>query len=89
MSERIEAIYENGVFRPIGDVALPDHLQVVLIVEPKKLEPRSAEEIAEIVARQKAAAARLDAILDYSKDKQIEDGLTSEQHDQILYGEAP
>jgi predicted DNA-binding antitoxin AbrB/MazE fold protein len=84
MSERIEAIYENGVFRPIGDVALPEHLQVVLTVERKKSEPSSAQEIADVVARQKAAAARLDALLDYSKDKPDDDPAAIEAQQQAF-----
>ena len=33
MDQRIEAIYENGVFKPLGEVSLPDHLHVVLRIE--------------------------------------------------------
>ena len=33
MLDRIEAIFENGVFKPLGEVALPDHVRVVLRIE--------------------------------------------------------
>ena len=33
MDSRIEAIFENGVFRPLEDVALPEHVRVVLKIE--------------------------------------------------------
>jgi predicted DNA-binding antitoxin AbrB/MazE fold protein len=31
----VQAIYENGVFRPVGPVGLPDHCEVVF--EPRVL----------------------------------------------------
>ncbi len=32
--ERIEAIFENGVFRPVEDVSLPEKQRVLLSVDP-------------------------------------------------------
>ena len=34
MTIRVEAIYENGVFRPVERVALYDEERVTLIIEP-------------------------------------------------------
>ena len=34
MAIRVEAIYENGVLRPIGDVPLYDDERVTLTIEP-------------------------------------------------------
>jgi len=34
MSTQIDAVFENGVFRPIRSVALPEHQRVRLTVEP-------------------------------------------------------
>ena len=45
----IEAVFENGVFRPLGDVRLPEHQRVSLVVTvpddlPAHLLARAAEE---------------------------------------------
>ncbi|MBU4272995.1 MAG: antitoxin family protein [Planctomycetes bacterium] len=37
----IQAVYEDGVFRPIGDVALPDRARVEF--EPRLLEPQQTD----------------------------------------------
>ena len=86
MNDRIEAIYENGVFRPLGEVSLPDHLRVVLSIEKPGI--RVADD-AEVVARQKRAAALLDARLEQIPDNSPDDGFSSEDHDRILYGRQP
>jgi len=39
MSEPIRAIYENGVFKPLEALYLPEHQQVRLTVEPAQSEP--------------------------------------------------
>lgn len=39
MSQTIHAVYENGVFRPIGRVDLPEHCQVEVEVRAVKPEP--------------------------------------------------
>jgi predicted DNA-binding antitoxin AbrB/MazE fold protein len=31
---RVDAIYQNGVFKPLGEVGLEDNQRVFLIVEP-------------------------------------------------------
>jgi predicted DNA-binding antitoxin AbrB/MazE fold protein len=36
----IEAVYENGVFRPLGPVELPEHTRVAF--EPRQLDPQPA-----------------------------------------------
>ena len=83
MGKRIEAIYEDGVFKPLGKVSLPDGARVVLWIECK--ENRNADD-PEVVAAQKRAMAELDAKLVQLPDKSPDDGLSSEDHDRILYG---
>ena len=85
MNDRIEAIYENGVFRPLGEVSLPEHFRVVLRIEKRDI----VETDAEVVARQKRAAALLDARLEQIPDNSPDDGFSSEDHDRILYGGKP
>ena len=81
MDNRIEAIYENGVFKPLGEVRLPDHLRVVLRIEP---ESHGADE--GVLARQRHALAALDAEMAALPDNSPDDGLSSADHDRILYG---
>lgn len=82
MDNRIEAIYENGVFKPLTEVALPNQLRVVLRIEPEI--PDAAD--VESVARQQRAMAALDAELEHVPDNSPDDGLSSADHDRILYG---
>lgn len=80
---QIQAIFENGVFQPLGEVALPDHLCVVLRIENGDASTFNDE--TEAVARQKRAMAELDAELEALPDKSPDDGLSSADHDRILY----
>jgi predicted DNA-binding antitoxin AbrB/MazE fold protein len=49
MSETIEAIYENGLFKPVGPVALPEGTRVHIKVEA------SAAEVEERIQQQASA----------------------------------
>jgi predicted DNA-binding antitoxin AbrB/MazE fold protein len=80
----IQAIFENGVFRPLGEVALPDHLRVVLRIENG--EAATFNDETEAAARRKRAMAELDAELERLPDESSDDGLSSADHDRILYG---
>jgi predicted DNA-binding antitoxin AbrB/MazE fold protein len=82
MGKSIEAIYENGVFRPLGDISLPEGARVVLWIE---ILDRS-EDDADAIAQQKLALEQLNAELAGLPDNSHDDGLSSEDHDQILYG---
>jgi len=44
MSVPIRAIYENGVFKPLETLNLPEHQQVQLTVEPAQGDPIQAEQ---------------------------------------------
>ncbi len=84
MDQRIEAIYDNGVFRPIGELVLPDHLRVVLRIVGDGTD--RAEGDSSTVACQKRAMAALDAELETVPDNSPDDGLSSANHERILYG---
>jgi predicted DNA-binding antitoxin AbrB/MazE fold protein len=45
MTTTIEAIFENGVFRPVGKVDLPEHARVRLAVSswPIKIDPNDPQ----------------------------------------------
>ncbi len=36
MPKTIEAIYENGVFKPIKKVTIPEHSKIRIIISPEK-----------------------------------------------------
>jgi predicted DNA-binding antitoxin AbrB/MazE fold protein len=43
MAELIEAVYEQGAFKPLEPVELPEGQRVTLSVEPRALTPDEAE----------------------------------------------
>jgi predicted DNA-binding antitoxin AbrB/MazE fold protein len=84
--DHIEAVYENGVFRPLSQVALPNHQHVVLRIENG--DSASDDVGDQIVARQKRAMEVLDAELEGIPDHSPDDGLSSATHERILYSES-
>jgi predicted DNA-binding antitoxin AbrB/MazE fold protein len=40
----IHAIYENGVFRPLGQVELPDHTEVEFVPYPVRHDPKKSHQ---------------------------------------------
>ncbi len=72
MPKVIDAIYENGVFKPLGKVDIKDNEKVRIIVAE---EGKSREE-----------ECTLDGIIDIAKD--CSDTDLSIHHDKYLYGEA-
>lgn len=72
MSRVIDAIYENGVFRPLEEVHVPEHKKLKLIIENE----------AEGPVKKKNSLA---GIIDLAKD--CVDTDLSVHHDKFLYGE--
>lgn len=70
MSQVIEAIFENGVFKPLGKIDLTGHKKVTIIVT------------SEVEPQQKACT--LDGIIDIASD--CPDTDLSVHHDKYLYG---
>lgn len=88
MSYYIDAIYDDGLLKPLEPLALPDQARVRLRVEVDETsESAVATSSAEAVA-QRQAMLELDAEMDGLTDLSPEDGFTSAEHDRILYGEA-
>ncbi len=83
MTQLIQAIFENGVFRPLEPVRLGEHVQVSLTVESP---PPPSESDAAAVQRQREALARLRAEMDALPSMAPQDGLGGADHDAILYG---
>jgi predicted DNA-binding antitoxin AbrB/MazE fold protein len=62
MTRSIEAVYENGVLRPLEPVALPEHQHVVVLIdEANEPEQRAYRDMAYLEAVRREVAA-MDAI---------------------------
>jgi predicted DNA-binding antitoxin AbrB/MazE fold protein len=81
MNQHIEAIYDNGVLKPLVPLALPDQARVKLTVEEE-----SAVSPADKLARQKAALLAMWKEIDQQPKHENKDGWSVRQHDEILYG---
>jgi predicted DNA-binding antitoxin AbrB/MazE fold protein len=84
MSQFVQAIYEQGVFRPLQPVILPEHEQVSLEIRPA--DAALADVDTEEIIHQREALRRA---LDEAAQLPIEapdDGLGGADHDLILYG---
>ncbi|HYO23709.1 MAG TPA: antitoxin family protein [Lacipirellulaceae bacterium] len=95
MTHHVEAIFDNGVFRPTGPVSLPDQSRVEIIVLPPvepmtelatEPAPKAVETEEEIAIRQWKAARELDELLALFPDNSPDDGFSGADHDRILYG---
>jgi len=86
MLENIEAIFENGVFRPLSQVSLPEHRRVSMSVELCPDAEGAASTPPDGIEMQRAALARLQAEMDALPSMAPADGLGGADHDQILYG---
>jgi predicted DNA-binding antitoxin AbrB/MazE fold protein len=81
MTQLVQAIYENGVFRPLDPVQVAEHEQVSLVIESPSQAPDAA-----VVAQQRDALRKLRAEMDALPSGAPADGLGGADHDGILYG---
>ena len=74
MTKTITAIYENGIFKPLDKIKLPNHKKIQLMVFPTK------KEIPQLIKSQKQALKKYCGI--------GKSGLSdvSRNHDKYLYG---
>jgi predicted DNA-binding antitoxin AbrB/MazE fold protein len=88
MTQLIQAIYEQGVFRPLEPVELAEHAHVALVVSPfgAEKDTEAQSEPSAILQRQKAALAKLRVEMDSLPSCAPKDGLGGADHDLILYG---
>jgi predicted DNA-binding antitoxin AbrB/MazE fold protein len=84
-----QAVFENGVLRPLEPLALPEHEIVSLTIVPAGVAPSPPADESEEAARQADAWRKLLAELEQIPDAPDPDGLTNRDHDQILYGKRP
>jgi predicted DNA-binding antitoxin AbrB/MazE fold protein len=81
MIHHIDAIYDNGVLRPLEPLALPDQSRVKLTVDAEQKTKESDK-----LAKQKAALRKSWAELDKVPQHENNDGWSARQHDEVLYG---
>jgi len=72
MPKVIEAIYENGVFKPLEKIDIEEHRKIKIVL-PSEIESASQKE------------CTLEGIIDIAKD--CFDTDLSTHHDRYLYGE--
>ncbi|HEX5471775.1 MAG TPA: antitoxin family protein [Lacipirellulaceae bacterium] len=78
MTHNIEAIFDDGVFRPLAPVSIPNGSQVRLHIEERAIEDDAA--------RRRAA---MDEFLRLAAELPLEgpdDGFSGADHDRVLYG---
>jgi predicted DNA-binding antitoxin AbrB/MazE fold protein len=81
MSQQIDAIYDNGVFKPLVPLVLPDKTRVKLTLQADETQPDS-----DVIARQQAALEELRHEIDALPQTRNNDGWSVRQHDELLYG---
>jgi predicted DNA-binding antitoxin AbrB/MazE fold protein len=91
MSYQVDAIFDNGVLRPLVPLSLPDKAQVRLTVDvapsPQQQSTELSADEAATVAKQKAALAKLRAEVDKLPQHRNNDGWSVVDHDRLLYDE--
>ena len=91
MNQPIDAIYDNGVFKPLVPLALPDQARVKLTVEEESVAaPIEQSDVsatdAEVLTRQTAALEEMRQKIAQLPQHRNNDGWSVRQHDEILYG---
>jgi predicted DNA-binding antitoxin AbrB/MazE fold protein len=79
----IPAIYENGVFKPITPLALPEMTRVRVTVDANSEVESGPESLRQ---SQQAALNAMFAAVDLLPQVPSSDGRSGRDHDQILYG---
>jgi predicted DNA-binding antitoxin AbrB/MazE fold protein len=85
MSQKVEAVFESGVLRPLGRVDLSEHEVVVLSIE-KAEHTASRESMDRMTVEQKQAIMALLDEMDLIAEKSPADGFSHRDHDRIIYG---
>ena len=83
MVQLVQAVFEQGVLRPLEPVELADHAQVQLIIQPS---PSQANESPDDLSRQQKAIEELLAALKLLPQPENPDGFDCADHDAVLYG---
>jgi len=82
MNLQFDAIYDNGVLKPLIPLSLPDQARVRLTVQTS-----SSAEANATLAAQKAALQELWQEIEKLPQHRNNDGWSVREHDALLYGE--
>jgi len=80
MLQHFDAVYENGVLRPLEPVNLLQHQRVRVSVTTE------LPNVADVARSQRQFMDELDAALESVPDCSQDDGFTAADHDKLLYG---
>jgi predicted DNA-binding antitoxin AbrB/MazE fold protein len=83
MSENIQAIYENGVLRPLVPLDLMEREIVWVSVEKRTDESGTAVDVE--IAQQQQAVGDLLRRMERLEAQAPKDGFSNRDHDQVLY----
>jgi predicted DNA-binding antitoxin AbrB/MazE fold protein len=87
MSQEFQAIYENGVLRPITPLNLPESAEVAgTLRETNGIGREFAKPDTAALQRQQAALNAMFSEIDKLPQASSSDGLSGRDHDKILYG---
>jgi predicted DNA-binding antitoxin AbrB/MazE fold protein len=86
MTYDVDAIYDNGVFRPLAPLGIPDGMQVHLHVVGKSEESEGAAAKVEAKARRRAELDEFRRVMAELPLESPNDGFSGTDHDRILYG---
>jgi predicted DNA-binding antitoxin AbrB/MazE fold protein len=83
MTYQFDAIFDNGVLKPLEPVILPDQSRFKVTVEPAEVvvDPQ------DVLAKQRAALLSLREELKKIPQHQNNDGWSVRDHDKLLYDE--
>ncbi len=81
MTYQVDAIYDNGILKPLVPLMLPDQARVTLTISDS-----ASPEASEKIAAQKTALQRLWDEVDKLPQTPSNDGWSSREHDALLYG---
>jgi len=82
MSQEFEAIYENGVLRPLKPVLLREH-EVVSVSVTSATDP----DLRAVADKQREIVLAFTSKMESLHEEIPDDGSTNRDHDRILYGE--
>lgn len=86
MTYDVEAIYVQGVFRPLRQLAISDGERVHLRVLDKVEDSETDESALDVNARRRAKLDELRRIMAELPTESPDDGFSGADHDQVLYG---
>ena len=83
MLQSVEAIYEDGVLKPLEPLQLAEHQRVRVSVSSDR---KQVYLNSDVNSQQRHAMEALDAEMDALPDNSPDDGFTAANHDRLLYG---